>query len=476
MEKKILLNVENMFVCYPKQVGNIIDIREPKSKVFAVEDVSFQIDKGKIFALIGESGCGKTTLGKAILRLLRCSVPPNGAKTKIEFRGRELYSLNSKELLNERRFMQMVFQNPNAALNPHMKIGEIMQESFNVKGGNYSERDIVELLDSYGLGEEKDYYPYQLSGGEKRRTIIARCMALSPELIVADEMTADQDKITEGQIVTEVKDRQMREKTTIVYISHNIHIVSYMADYIAVMFKGIFVQIGHVENIIPADLKKIDFIKEPYDLTAKRNLLPLHPYTKELIGQSMYRSQEAKGGVYQITVNKLPGEIETQRRIISTIKKVVDVDYLYDKDLRLVMDKNGKLAREKLPSMAILVVASARKSLEEIDVELAKLSGEVRISVQKASNFDVSDDFLKTEKPCRYFKRCSLLRMLKEGGYLSPAWTEGRSICEQQEPELIKLDPYDESINAHSIRCWFWNYWDREQCPGFQKMNQPVQL
>lgn len=221
----------------------------------AVDDVSFKIEKGKTLGLVGESGCGKTTIGRLILRLTK----PTGGK--VLFDGIDLFALNRRELLAIRPRIQMIFQDPDSSLNPRMRIGTSIAEPLKLHGTipkAKREQKIRELIETVGLNPEHvNRYPYQLSGGQNQRVVLARILAMNPDLIIADEPTSSLDVSVQAQILNLMKDLQKKFDHTYLFISHDLDVVRIMADRIAVMYLGRLVEIGETRDIY-------DRAKHPY--------------------------------------------------------------------------------------------------------------------------------------------------------------------------------------------------------------------
>ena len=226
----------------------------------AVDDVSFDILRGETLGLVGESGCGKSSLGRAIISLY----PINGGK--VIFEGRDIAELKPRELKSFRQKMQFIFQDPSASLNPRVKIGAILMEPFLIHNvGSVQERrdKIKGLLERVGLSEyHLSRYPYELSGGQKQRVGVARALALSPRLIICDEAVSSLDVSIQAQVINLLEDLQREFSLTYLFISHNLSVIHHVSDRIGVMYLGKIVELGNHEDI--------------YERA-------LHPYTKALI-------------------------------------------------------------------------------------------------------------------------------------------------------------------------------------------------
>lgn len=240
----MILQVEHLEKRFP--VGKTFFGRVNR-EVHAVNDVSFGVQRGETLGIVGESGCGKTTLGFLLLRLLS---PTAG---RILFQGKDLAGLSGKELRPLRAKMQMVFQDPYASLNPRMRAGKIIEEPLTIhKRGTKNERTerVMELLKGVGLGEnDYDKYPHEFSGGQRQRIGIARAIALNPDLIIADEPVSALDVSIQGEIINLLKDLQKRLGLTYIFISHDLKVVSQMSDRIAVMYLGKIVEMFRAENL-----------------------------------------------------------------------------------------------------------------------------------------------------------------------------------------------------------------------------------
>jgi oligopeptide transport system ATP-binding protein len=240
-----LLVVENLTKHFPVKKGLLIE--RTVDHVKAVDGVSFEIREGETLGLVGESGSGKSTTGYCILQLLK---PSSGS---VRFQGKELTTLGREEVRKMRREMQIVFQDPYSSLDPRMTVGDIVAEPLQVHGvGNpRSRRDQVRyLLDVVGFNPNyTNRYPHEFSGGQRQRIGIARALALNPKLIVCDEPVSALDVSIQAQILNLLKDLQKEFALTYLFIAHDLAVVRSMSDRIAVMNKGVLVEIGPAEEV-----------------------------------------------------------------------------------------------------------------------------------------------------------------------------------------------------------------------------------
>jgi len=252
-----LLEVEGLKKYFPIRSGVLSRTR---SHVKAVDGVSFVIGKGETFGLVGESGCGKTTVGRAVLRLIE---PDAGS---VRFDGTDLLALGAAELRGKRREMQIIFQDPYASLNPRMTVRAIIGEPFaihRVAHGTERTERVAELMKTVGLDPSvMNRYPHEFSGGQRQRIGIARALALRPKLIVADEPVSALDVSIQAQIVNLLADLQSQFGLTYLFISHAIPVIEHISTRIGVMYLGKLVELGTSRQIC---------------------LEPKHPYTQALL-------------------------------------------------------------------------------------------------------------------------------------------------------------------------------------------------
>lgn len=275
MPETRLIEVENLIKHFPAARNRVVR---------AVDGVSFEIRRGETLGLVGESGCGKTTVGRSLLRLIE----PTGGR--IRFEGRDLLKLNRTELRQLRRRMQIIFQDPYSSLDPRMRVGSIVAEPLDVHGqgdrGARRER-VRELLELVGL--DPDYaarYPHQFSGGQRQRIGIARALALNPDFIVADEPVSALDVSVQAQVVNLMQDLQERLGLTYLFISHGLAVVRHISTRVGVMYLGKLVELA------PAG-----------EIYAK----PLHPYTQALL--AAIPNPEPAGA--RVRTGRLSGDVPT---------------------------------------------------------------------------------------------------------------------------------------------------------------------
>ncbi len=259
---KTLLEVNNLQVHFHLSGGGLIDrLMGSKPRIVkAVDGVSFDIKKGETLGLVGESGCGKSTTGRAILQLIK---PTSG---EVLFQGTNLAKLPDREMRPFRRHLQMIFQNPYASLNPRMTIGDIISEPLTVfksLAKQQLDKQVQELIERVGLNPQFiKRYPHEFSGGQRQRIGIARALALNPDFIVADEPIAALDVSIQAQVMNLLQDLQKDFSLTYLFISHDLRAVRHMSNRVAVMYLGKLVELADANEIYQN---------------------PLHPYTQALI-------------------------------------------------------------------------------------------------------------------------------------------------------------------------------------------------
>ncbi|MEG1828519.1 MAG: ATP-binding cassette domain-containing protein, partial [Cellulosilyticaceae bacterium] len=239
-----ILEVKDLKKYFPIKAGVL---QKTVGNVKAVDGVSFNIKKGTTLGLVGESGCGKTTVGRTLLRLQ----PPTGGT--VTFDGKDVFSLKTKELRKIRPDMQLIFQDPYSSLSPRMPVGEIIGEGVREHGIVPKEEYrayIMKIMEECGLQPHHiDRYPHEFSGGQRQRICIARALALKPKIIVADEPVSALDVSIQAQIINLLKDLQREHDLTYLFISHDLSVVEHISDEVGVMYLGSLVEMASREEI-----------------------------------------------------------------------------------------------------------------------------------------------------------------------------------------------------------------------------------
>lgn len=254
--QKPLLRIENMVKHFPIKKG----VFKPKEYVKAVNNITLSIDKGETYGLVGESGCGKSTTGRAILRLIE---PTSG---EVYFENEDLGQMNREELRMMRKNIQIVFQDPYSALNPRMSIGKAIEEPMNIFSIGAKEdrkKRAIELLRKVGINQDQyNRKPHEFSGGQRQRIVLARALAVKPKFIVCDEAVSALDVSIQSQIINLLEELQNEFDLTYLFIAHDLSVVRHLSDRIGVMYLGNLVEEG------------------PTDLLFSNTL---HPYTQALL-------------------------------------------------------------------------------------------------------------------------------------------------------------------------------------------------
>lgn len=255
--RKVLLDVKNLVKYFPVRAGLL---QRVKAWVKAVDDVTFFIYEGETFGLVGESGCGKTTVGRSILRLIPAT------SGSVVFDGTDLFSLNASELKQMRRHIQIIFQDPYSSLDPRMPIGESITEGLRIHTSKNSQERyeiVVEMLTRVGMrADHARRYPHEFSGGQRQRIGIARALALRPKFIVCDEPVSALDVSIQAQVLNILRELQKDFGLTYLFIAHNLSVVEHFSDRVGVMYLGKMVEMATRDDLY-------------FD--------PIHPYTQALM-------------------------------------------------------------------------------------------------------------------------------------------------------------------------------------------------
>lgn len=269
----VLLEVKGLKKYFPVKTS-LFSFKKSQRLIHAVDSVNFSIRAGETFSLVGETGCGKTTTGRLLLRLIE---PTSG---DVIFDGRNLFKLNKKELRSMRRNMQMIFQDPFASLNPRVTVKDIVGLPFKIYGiakGVEREKLVADLLEKVGLTPASQFinrYPHEFSGGQRQRIGVARAIALRPKFIVADEPVSSLDISVRSQILNLMQDLKSEFKLTYLLIAHDLSVIRHMSDFLAIMYLGKIVELASSEDFF---------------------ISPQHPYAKALIAAVRVPDPSFKG-------------------------------------------------------------------------------------------------------------------------------------------------------------------------------------
>lgn len=270
----MMLEVKDLKMYFPVKRGLL---RRTAGYVKAVDGVTFSIGKGETLGLVGESGCGKTTVGKCVVRLLR---PTSGS---IYFENNDISGLSPKELREYRKRMQIVFQDPFGSLNPRMTVSSIVGEGLKIMGQRSGEKEVGELLETVGLSRsDGSRYPHEFSGGQRQRIGIARALAVGPSFLICDEPVSALDVSIQAQIINLLEELQATLSLSFLFIAHDLSVVRHIADRVVVMYIGKVMEESPTEELFA---------------------IPLHPYTHALFSSIPSLDPARRRGL-----NPLPGE------------------------------------------------------------------------------------------------------------------------------------------------------------------------
>jgi oligopeptide transport system ATP-binding protein len=394
MDKKPLLEIRNLKKYFDKTKG----LFSPEKKILhAVDDISFDIYKGETFGLVGESGCGKSTTGRTIVKLYK---PTDG---QIIFDGVDLASVPESKMLPYRRKIQMIFQDPYASLNARMTVTDIIAEGIDThkiyadheNPDKAKQEKIYELLESVGLKKEHaSRYPHEFSGGQRQRIGIARALAVDPDLIICDEPISALDVSIQAQVVNMLEDFQNKFNLTYLFIAHDLSMVKYISDRIGVMY------IGKMMEIATSD-----------DLYAK----PLHPYTKALLSSIPIPDPENKNQENRIVLSgDVPSPINPKDRCRFATRCNYSKILVHKEDGNFYETITGKYARETLINHETheAIVEENQIITEDIAQKIID-SGAKSLYINRAKCFSKEPELVEYEK--EHFVACHFTKEIDEG-------------------------------------------------------------
>jgi len=281
-EGDVVLSVQDLVKHFPVRSGLL---RRTQARVYAVDGVSFELERGHTLGLVGESGCGKSTVARAIVRLYE----PDAGSVKLE--GKDVLAMDAPALKAARARMQLVFQDPYGSLNPRMSVGRILEEPLylhDVGDRRSRRRKVDDLLDSVGMrAGTADRYPHELSGGQRQRVGIARAIALEPSVVICDEPVSALDVSIQSQVLNLLRELQQRLSLSYLFISHDLAVVRYICDRVAVMYLGRIVELASTQEL--------------YDS-------PRHPYTRALLASLPLADPHKRGHI-----QPLEGDVPSPR-------------------------------------------------------------------------------------------------------------------------------------------------------------------
>ena len=295
--EKVVIRAENVRTYFPVRdtLGRVVN------QVKAVDGISMEVHKGEIYGLVGESGCGKSTFGRTLIRLLE---PTDG---RLELLGEDVTHTSMKALRPFRSKVQMIFQDPYTSLNPRKRVGEILMEVLEIHGEKDRDKRMriaLETLHKVGLRPEHFYrYPHEFSGGQRQRVGIARALILQPELIVCDEPVSALDVSIQAQVVNLMKDIQQETGTAYLFIAHDLSMVKYISDRIGVLHLGHLLETGTTEEIFehpihPYTRSLLSAIPLPNPVVEKRRVAETYDYAASGIDYSQGTSHHVAGSHY----------------------------------------------------------------------------------------------------------------------------------------------------------------------------------